>query len=67
MCDDIVFTLGVVDAGPGWEVDNVVDELLRWKSLNEAGGDEGLARPAGPHHGQRQLVVDDEVEEILLH
>ena len=42
-----ILTLGVVDAGPGREVDDVVDELLRVESLDEAGGDEGLATAAG--------------------
>ena len=59
-------TLRVVDTGPGWEVDDVVDELLLWEPLNEARGDEGLPTPTWSHHGQGQLMLDDEVEEIFL-
>ena len=38
-----LLTLGVVDVGPGREVDNVVDELLYGETLDQGGGDEGLA------------------------
>ena len=59
-------TLGVVNARPGGEVDDVVDELLCVETLDEASGDEGLATAGGSDQGEGQFVVDDEIEEIFL-
>ena len=58
--------LGVVHVRPRREVDDVVDELLRVESLDEASGDEGLATAGGSDQGEGQFVVDDEIEEIFL-
>jgi hypothetical protein len=41
--------LGVVDAGPGGKVDDVVDVLVRGQAAHQLRRDERLPRPAGTH------------------
>ena len=59
-------TLGVVHVSSGWEVDDVVVELLPAEPLDQGGGDEGLPHAGLAHHHQRQLVLDTQVQEIFL-
>ena len=58
--------MGVIHVSSGREVDDVVDELLGGKPLNEGRGDEGFPCPGLAHHHQRQLLLDAQVQKIFL-
>jgi hypothetical protein len=42
---ELFLTLCIVDAGPGGEVDDIVDELVSGEVADHVGRDEGLPRP----------------------